>query len=57
MDRSVRVACVQIRAFGLDEAAEGLRGALAMVDRAAAPKPDLLVLPEVTYPAYFLRSR
>jgi len=55
--KSVRVACLQIRAFDLDEAAEGLRHALSMIDRAAASKPDLLVLPEVTYPAYFLRSR
>jgi predicted amidohydrolase len=53
---SVRVACVQIRAFDLEEAAEGLRNTLNMIDRAAADKPDLLVLPEATYPAYFLRS-
>jgi predicted amidohydrolase len=57
VNESVRVACVQIRAFALDEAAEGLRSALAMVDRAAAENPGLIVLPEVTYPAYFLRSR
>jgi predicted amidohydrolase len=53
----VRVALVQLRAFDLEEAAEGLRHTLEMVDRAAAERPDLIVLPEVTYPAYFLRSR
>jgi predicted amidohydrolase len=53
----VRVALVQLRAFDLEEAAEGLRHTLEMVDRAAAERPNLIVLPEVTYPAYFLRSR
>ena len=53
----MRVTLVQLRAFELDEAAEGLRHTLDMVDRAAAERPDLIVLPEVTYPAYFLRSR
>lgn len=53
----MRVALVQLRAFELDEAAEGLRHTLEMIDRAAAERPDLIVLPEVTYPAYFLRSR
>ena len=53
----VRVALVQLRAFDLEEAAEGLRHTLEMLDRAAAERPDLIVLPEVTYPAYFLRSR
>jgi predicted amidohydrolase len=53
----VRVALVQLRAFDLEEAADGLRHTLEMVDRAAAERPDLIVLPEVTYPAYFLRSR
>jgi predicted amidohydrolase len=54
---SVRVSLVQLRAFDLEEAAEGLRHTLEMVDRAAAERPDLIVLPEATYPAYFLRSR
>jgi predicted amidohydrolase len=53
----VRIALVQLRAFDLEEAAEGLRHTLEMVDRAAAERPDLIVLPEATYPAYFLRSR
>ncbi len=53
----LRVALVQLRAFDLEEADEGLRHTLEMVDRAAAERPNLIVLPEVTYPAYFLRSR
>jgi predicted amidohydrolase len=53
----VRVALVQLRAFDLEQAAEGLRYTLEMVDRAAAERPHLIVLPEVAYPAYFLRSR
>lgn len=53
----LRVSLVQLRASDLDETAEGLRHTLEMIDRAAAARPDLIVLPEVTYPAYFLRSR
>ena len=53
----MRVSLVQLRAFDLEEAAEGLRHTLEMIDRAAAEQPDLIVLPEVTYPAYFLGSR
>ena len=52
----LRVACLQLPAFDLARADEGLRHTLAAIDRAAAQRPHLMVLPEVTYPAYFLRS-
>lgn len=49
-----RVACLQLEALDLARAAEALARALARIDEAAAQRPDLIVLPECTYPAYFL---
>lgn len=54
MKDKLRIACVQLLAHPLDQAEEGLTHALEMVDRAAAARPDLMVLPECTYPAYYL---
>lgn len=56
MRRTVRIALLQLAAFGLEEARESLSHTLARIDEAAAFEPDLVVLPEVTYPAYFLGS-
>ncbi|MGB6837629.1 MAG: hypothetical protein WBF66_08000, partial [Dehalococcoidia bacterium] len=56
MRRTIRVALLQLRAFGLEEARESLRHTLAKIEEAGALRPDLVVLPEVTYPAYFLGS-
>ncbi len=56
MRRTVRVALLQLRAFGVEEARESLQHTLAKIDEAGALRPDLIVLPEVTYPAYFLGS-
>ncbi|MCL5038301.1 MAG: carbon-nitrogen hydrolase family protein [Firmicutes bacterium] len=50
----LRVACLQLQAFDLLHSEEALGHALAMVDQAAREKPDLLVLPECAYPAYYL---
>lgn len=50
----MRVACVQLQAYDLARAEEGLAHALAMTEQALAHRPDLIVLPECTYPAYFL---
>lgn len=49
------VALVQLAAHGAEQAEYALEAALAAVDRAAATHPDLIVLPECVYPAYFLR--
>jgi predicted amidohydrolase len=48
---------VQLRAHELDEAAEALDDALAAIDLAAAEGAQIVVLPEMAYPAYFLGSR
>ncbi|NLG78276.1 MAG: carbon-nitrogen hydrolase family protein [Firmicutes bacterium] len=54
MKAKLTVCCVQLNAYPLDRAEEGLAHALEMVDEAATTKPDLMVLPECTYPAYYL---
>jgi len=53
----VKVACVQIESYDLAHAEDGLRRALEMIDDAAAGGADLIVLPECSYPAYFLRGK
>lgn len=54
MARMVRLALLQLRAFDVEDAALSLEHTLAMIDEAAAERPDIIALPEVTYPAYFL---
>ncbi len=54
---TVRVACLQLKARELDEAPEALDDALAAIDLAAGEGAQIVVLPEMTYPAYFLYSR
>ena len=56
MGDSFRIACLQTPAFGLDEAVKAADYLLREVERAASlnPAPDLLLLPECAYPAYFL---
>ena len=53
----MRVACVQIEAYDLEHAEAGLQRALVMIDKAAGAGADLIVLPECSYPAYFLRGK
>ncbi|HEY8491771.1 MAG TPA: carbon-nitrogen hydrolase family protein [Dehalococcoidia bacterium] len=57
MARRVRVACLQLPARDLEDAAAALEHALRRIGEAAAGGARLVVLPECTYPAYFLRSR
>ncbi|MCR4403254.1 MAG: carbon-nitrogen hydrolase family protein [Firmicutes bacterium] len=54
MKSKLTVSCVQLSAFPLERAEEGLAHALGMVDKAAMAAPDLVVLPECAYPAYYL---
>jgi predicted amidohydrolase len=55
MSGTVRIAVVQLPAFSIDEAEASLAHTLRRIDEAvAAERPDLVALPEVTYPAYFL---
>lgn len=59
MARTLTVALLQLRAFDLAQHREAWDDLLAHIDQAAAstPHPDLIVLPEASYPAYFLHSR
>ncbi|MBI4320932.1 MAG: carbon-nitrogen hydrolase family protein [Chloroflexi bacterium] len=52
----MKVACIQIAAYDLAHAENGLQRALEMVDEAGRSGADLIVLPECTYPAYFLKG-
>jgi len=53
----VKVACVQINGYDLENAEAGLQRAVAMIDEAAVAAANLIVLPECSYPAYFLRGK
>lgn len=59
MSRTLTVALLQLRAFDLAQHREAWDDLLRHIDEAAAldPHPDLIVLPEASYPAYFLHSR
>lgn len=50
----MRLACLQTPAFALEQAPEAARYLLAAVEGALASAPDLILLPEVAYPAYYL---
>ncbi len=59
MDRAmttIGVACVQLEALGLERAEEALERALDRVEEAGRYRPDVILLPECTYPAYYLHS-
>ncbi|MSQ41474.1 MAG: carbon-nitrogen hydrolase family protein [Dehalococcoidia bacterium] len=57
MSRPLKVALLQLRAFDLGEHATAWGELLQRVDEAGAAEPRLIVLPEASYPAYFLHSR
>lgn len=52
---TLRVCCVQLAARDAGEAAATLAAALEAVEKAAGSGPDLILLPECTYPAYYLQ--
>ncbi len=55
MGRSARISLLQLPAFSIEEAADSLAHTLRRIDETvAAEHPDLIALPEVTYPGYFL---
>jgi predicted amidohydrolase len=56
MARTARVALLQLPAFGIGDAAASLAHTLRRIDEAARERPDIIALPEGTYPAYFLGS-
>ncbi len=57
MSRPLKVALLQLRAFDLAQHEAAWEEMLRRIDEAAAGEPDLVVLPEASYPAYFLHSR
>ena len=55
MSTHARIALLQLPAFSIEDAAASLAHTMRRIDETVArEKPDLLALPEVTYPAYFL---
>jgi predicted amidohydrolase len=57
MSTHARIALLQLPAFSIEDAAASLAHTMRRIDETVArEKPDLLALPEVTYPAYFLGS-
>ncbi len=54
MAKKARVALLQLPAFRIEEAEASLQHTLLRIDEAAREKPDIIALPEVTYPAYYL---
>lgn len=57
MTNHLKVALLQLRAFDLSEHEYAWEEMLRRIDEAAASEPNLIVLPEASYPAYFLQSR
>lgn len=56
MTNTARIAALQLRAFDIEDAAASLTHTLAQIDAAAATeRPDIIALPEVTYPGYFMQ--
>ncbi|MCS6963294.1 carbon-nitrogen hydrolase family protein [Thermoflexus sp.] len=53
----ISVACVQLEARDLGQAEEALGRALERVDEAGRYRPEIILLPECTYPAYYLHAR
>jgi predicted amidohydrolase len=56
ISETITVAALQLAAHDLADAEQALQRALHMIDEAAESRPDLMVLPECTYPAYYLQS-
>lgn len=57
MVRTSRIALLQLPAFAIEQASASLEHTLRRIDEAAARRPDIIALPEMTYPAYFLGGR
>ena len=51
------IACCQLRAGDLEEAELSLERILKLLDEAGEKKADLVLLPECSYPAYYLKSQ
>ncbi len=56
MATTARIALLQLPAYDVQDAAASLGHTLLRIDDAARERPDIIALPEVTYPGYFLGS-
>jgi predicted amidohydrolase len=55
MSRTARIALLQLAAFSIEDAEASLAYTMRRIDETATrEKPDVIALPEVTYPAYFI---
>ena len=54
--RPFRVACCQVRAFDIEDAEANLQNILQSLDEAGRAGADLVLLPESSYPAYYVRD-
>lgn len=53
----VKVALIQHRAYDVDNSSQGLDAVVALLESAGASGADLAVLPECSYPGYYLGLR
>ena len=54
MVNKLKVACLQVSAREYDDRYENKENILRMIDKAADAHPQLMVLPECAYPAYYI---
>jgi len=54
MVNKLKVACLQISAREYEDRYENKENILRMIDKAADSRPQLIVLPECVYPAYYI---
>ncbi len=54
MDNKLKVACLQVSAREYEDRYENKENILRMIEKAADSQPQLMVLPECVYPAYYI---
>ncbi|MBU4562017.1 carbon-nitrogen hydrolase family protein, partial [bacterium] len=54
MINKLKVACLQVSAREYSDRYENKENILRMIDKAADSRPQLMVLPECVYPAYYI---
>jgi predicted amidohydrolase len=54
MVNKLKVACLQVSAREYEDRYENKENILRMIDKAAESHPQLMVLPECVYPAYYI---
>lgn len=51
------IACCQLRALDLEDAEINLKTILSLLDEAGEQRANLVILPECSYPAYYVKSQ